>query len=476
MTGIQRTDVQRTGMQTDGIRVWWRRLPVTPFGWGVIICGMLTMAVTPFCGWMECLAAGAWLLTTAVCALVMAAARTPITASLQVPHTRISVGECLTVEFTLHNLRPHIIRQVGCMVTVGDAQYPVAVPQLAAGSSTHTTLTVPALRRGPLAVGPVTAPAGDPLGIARRNRQLAAATTVTVYPRLIPLPDNLFAASLRRGVSRAHAALPGDSMEFRSLREYTPQDDARHIHWLSSARLGTPVLTVMNAHAGNAVTLVLDTAAGHYACADEFELAVSCYASLGVHLLRHAYPFTAIMLPLCSPAGTAAPATVAPQLTAFLEACSTVTRCAASADCASAAAPPPAAHQQSQSSFSQSPVSGGIAATSTPGSSAVFAVTGSHSTPDTVYQTLHHLTTGQVSSVAAVMPSDAPVVVQAQQPDTAPQTSAPQSAAAQHNRSPAIQALPHVRLLTITALDQLPELFARTSDPATPLSPLRRQP
>ena len=60
---------------------------------------------------------------------------------------------------------------------------------------------------------------------------------VVVFPKLISLPDHIVTLLGGLGDSR-EVHLPGHGSNVRNLREYTPCDDARAIHWKASARQG----------------------------------------------------------------------------------------------------------------------------------------------------------------------------------------------------------------------------------------------
>jgi uncharacterized protein (DUF58 family) len=53
----------------------------------------------------------------------------------------------------------------------------------------------------------------------------------------------------------------GHRGEYRSLHEYRPGDDARDIHWKSSARLRAPVVREYDSDAGEDLWICLDTGA-----------------------------------------------------------------------------------------------------------------------------------------------------------------------------------------------------------------------
>ena len=121
---------------------------------------------------------------------------------------------------------------------VGAAQ--ADIPELRAGES----LVVPALwcfaHRGVHRVELVRISTAWPFGIFRKWYEREAQMDVLVFP---PRTTGLARSSAHGGVGGTNAVgvqrlRPTGSGEFLGLREYRPVDDARLIHWRSSARTG----------------------------------------------------------------------------------------------------------------------------------------------------------------------------------------------------------------------------------------------
>lgn len=125
----------------------------------------------------------------------------------------------------------------------------------------------------------------DPLGLFRRDTELAAARTVEVHPAVTPVAvRNLARGPVDSGDGqRAGASLDAD---FFTLRAYDHGDDPRHIHWLSSARSGQLMVRRSAEPVLTRLTLVLDLDASSYADGMLFEEAVDVTASLLVAVVR----------------------------------------------------------------------------------------------------------------------------------------------------------------------------------------------
>jgi uncharacterized protein (DUF58 family) len=130
------------------------------------------------------------------------------------------------------------------------------------GPGDRTVLTTPLLprRRGDLPSLGVTVRARGPLGLAARQRTIAAPGAVRSLPPFESrkhLPSRL--ARLRELDGRAAIRVRGQGTEFDSLREYVRGDDVRSIDWRASARNRTVVVRTWQPERDRRVVLVLDT-------------------------------------------------------------------------------------------------------------------------------------------------------------------------------------------------------------------------
>jgi uncharacterized protein (DUF58 family) len=105
-------------------------------------------------------------------------------------------------------------------------------------SELDTSLT--AMRRGRHILPPAVARSVGPLGLGSRQHSLAGEHAVTVYP------DVLGAKRIARAVAQGTFSSGGwrrkgpigIGTEFESIREYTPDDDIRHVNWRATLRTG----------------------------------------------------------------------------------------------------------------------------------------------------------------------------------------------------------------------------------------------
>jgi uncharacterized protein (DUF58 family) len=160
-----------------------------------------------------------------------------------------------------------------------------------------------------IALGPVRAVRGDVFGLIRRVVQWPVRREVYVRPRIARPTGSLpgFVRDLEGDESTLRTA---SDLSFHTLREYVPGDDRRFIHWKSSARNGTlQVREFLQTHR-SLVAVIQSGNRDEYHWGDgdhgsrdgdpghgrrsgnaepvdaEFELAVSCTASMVADLVR----------------------------------------------------------------------------------------------------------------------------------------------------------------------------------------------
>jgi uncharacterized protein (DUF58 family) len=95
-----------------------------------------------------------------------------------------------------------------------------------------------------------------PFGLFEKWREVESAETVVVFPRRIEVPESRERESGREG--EAPAGRAGQGSEFHALRDYRAGDDARNIHWRSTARTGRVVVVERERERRRRVALSLD--------------------------------------------------------------------------------------------------------------------------------------------------------------------------------------------------------------------------
>jgi uncharacterized protein (DUF58 family) len=176
--------------------------------------------------------------------------------------TKIHLGQAGTITLTVINSGSRRLRGV-----VRDGWRPSAAARpgrdlvsLPAGGRVRLTTTLTPQRRGDIEAGLVTIRSLGPLGLAGRQRSLAAPFTTRVLPPFLSrkhLPEKL--ARLRELDGQHRSMLRGQGTEFDSLRAYVLGDDVRSIDWRSSARRNDVLVRTWRPERDRRIVIVLDT-------------------------------------------------------------------------------------------------------------------------------------------------------------------------------------------------------------------------
>jgi uncharacterized protein (DUF58 family) len=95
-----------------------------------------------------------------------------------------------------------------------------------------------------------------PFGFLQKSRRLDIASEALVYPSVEATPEFL---EVLPGIQGAMESLAkGRGQDLYSLRDYSPTDSARHVHWKASARLGSLMVREFAREDDSRVLLVLD--------------------------------------------------------------------------------------------------------------------------------------------------------------------------------------------------------------------------
>ncbi|QIP69961.1 DUF58 domain-containing protein [Streptomyces sp. VN1] len=146
--------------------------------------------------------------------------------------------------------------------------------------------------RGRYPLGPLQLRLTDPFGLCELTRSFSAHDTLTVIPRVEPLPPvRLSGEAKGYGEGRQRSlALAGDDDVIP--RGYRYGDDLRRVHWRSTARYGELMVRREEQPQRARCTVLLDTRVVAYEGAgpdSAFEWAVSGAASVLVHMLERGF-------------------------------------------------------------------------------------------------------------------------------------------------------------------------------------------
>ncbi|USB33855.1 DUF58 domain-containing protein [Paenibacillus sp. YPG26] len=149
------------------------------------------------------------------------------------------------------------------------------------GFRRHADLTgrVSGLRRGIYRTEKLSITYGDLFGWFTRTLSIEAEGFLTVVPKISSMPASGETGNLAGGESMQGGLPAGHKGEL--LRDYRPGDSWKSIHWKASSRRAGLLARVPEAGGPAERIILLSTDPGSYSpAAEEFELAVSCAASL----------------------------------------------------------------------------------------------------------------------------------------------------------------------------------------------------
>lgn len=254
--------------------------PITSLGWTIAAIGAASWYAGARLGWEELLILAGACLVALVVAVVLTIGRLGLHIEVDVEPHRVPVGGDAVGLVRVVNDRGRTSLGARVEVPVGAGVASFEIGALGAGERHEEPFVVPTHRRSIIPIGPARSVKGDPLGIARREVITGEQVLLYVHPRTTVLPS-FTAGWLRDLEGQTTNDLSTSDVAFHTLREYTPGDDRRHIHWRTTARLGTMMVRQFVDTRRSHLGLVLSTDDSDWADDDEFELGVSVVGSLG---------------------------------------------------------------------------------------------------------------------------------------------------------------------------------------------------
>ena len=300
-TGFSRTRFGTTGRTTvlavRGVQSWrrvrralrgalrWIAETVTVAGWLVVVTAVAGLALGTGLGLVEFAAAG-------VAAAVLLLLSTPFLfgarayeVDLRLEHDRVVAGTPVTGTLVVTNVGTAPALPGRIDVPVGEGLVDVHVPLLRHGHEHSEQVVVPTHRRGVITVGPARTVRGDPLGILKREGTWDDVHTLYIHPATTPLRTTTtgYVRDLEGSASRT---VVDADFSFHAIRPYVAGDSQRQIHWKSTAKTGTLMVRQYEETRRSRMVIALAVGEDEYASDDEFELAVSAAASLGIRGIR----------------------------------------------------------------------------------------------------------------------------------------------------------------------------------------------
>lgn len=267
--------------------VRWCAHTVRPAGALVVAAATAGLVLGIAFGWVEWMVAGAVSLLLLLMSVPFLFGARAYDVDLTLAHERIVAGQGVEGEIVVRNQGRRVALPGRLDIPVGHGLVEFGVPLLRPGHTVAQPLEIPALPRGIVRVGPVTTVRSDPIGLVRREHAFRDVHEVFVHPRTVALPSTS-AGLIRDLEGNPTRRLVNADMSFHAIREYAPGDARRQVHWKSTAKTGQLMVRQFEESRRSRMAVVLATATQEYADADEFELAVSAAASLGLRAVRDA--------------------------------------------------------------------------------------------------------------------------------------------------------------------------------------------
>lgn len=258
---------------------------VSGTGWVVLLAAMV-FAVTGFVlGWQEFVYIAVTLVGGLVFAILFIFGRSAFGVTIELTPRRVVAGERALGSMVVTNegARPSTPSRFELPVGAGMAEF--MLPGIASGDNHEELFAVPTNRRAVIVAGPAVSVRGDQLGLMRRTVRWADPVELFVHPVTARLKPS--AAGLVRDLEgEITKTITNNDISFHALRAYEPGDDRRYVHWRTSARTGQLMVRQFEETRRSQLTIVFNADKRSYASEEEFELAVSVMASLGVQVLR----------------------------------------------------------------------------------------------------------------------------------------------------------------------------------------------
>jgi uncharacterized protein (DUF58 family) len=289
VTGFRRRLRTGVNLVRVGWRALWRRAQpalavVSPTGWLIVVAIVVLGGFGVFLGWAEFTYIAWTLLAALLIAVAFVFGRASYAVHVGLNPRRVVAGERALGELVVTNTGTKRSAPTRFELPVGAGTADFAIPGLVPGGQHDELFAVPTTRRAVILAGPALSVRGDQLGLLRRTVKWTEQIELFVHPHTVRLAPS--AAGLVRDLEGEVTKTVTDrDISFHALRAYEPGDDLRNVHWRTSARTGQLMVRQFEETRRSLLTIVHTADRRWYASDDEFELAVSITASVGVQVI-----------------------------------------------------------------------------------------------------------------------------------------------------------------------------------------------
>ena len=266
---------------------------VSPLGWTLLALGLLVWVVGAWMSWVELVAMGITFVVLVVLAVLVALGRTSIAVRTEVDRLRVTAGEPVAGRVVVTNRSSRRLLPILLRLPVDEEMEEVGLPSIPGRGEAVEEFDLPTHRRGVVRIGRVTTLQGDPLGLLRRTQRWTEPVEVVVHPVTVGLEPGHHGI-VRDLEGQETPDVSASDLAFHTLRDYTPGDERRHIHWRSSAKHDRLLVRQFNDTRRSHVAVLLDTDPAAFADRDALEAAVSTAASIAVRAVRDGQEATVV--------------------------------------------------------------------------------------------------------------------------------------------------------------------------------------
>ncbi len=173
--------------------------------------------------------------------------------------TLLSIGAQNRIELTVENTSPQMVRYILRDESPDEFQTSARLLHgvVAPYRTARHAYTLKPFRRGEYAFGGINLRYRGALGLIERQMKHSTTDAAIVYPDILELRKHTLTARGTEQQTDRRTRLRGGA-EFERLREYTPDDEYRHIDWKATARVRNPIARQYQTERNQNIMLVYD--------------------------------------------------------------------------------------------------------------------------------------------------------------------------------------------------------------------------